>query len=664
MDFTMVTRTGRKAWAIAVFSLLTPMFLGVIMLNKYDSTLKATIGDNTGDLHVVVIAHSSCSFVVIAAFLTDLKILNSEIGRLATSTALVSDVLSSVVQALGTSVTNGISQNNLVLNLLCLCLLLIIPPLVCRPAMLWIVKNTPEGRPVKKIYVDVIILSIFLLGFVGRYSNQPFFAGAYVLGIVVPEGPPLGSALVNRLDFFVNWFFLPIFVTTCVMKLDITNEYSTKLLVVTGCILILVYLMKMLICVGISLYCKMPTKDAVCLAVILSCKGVVDVNSFILLFDARKLKQQMGSLMVLSVLIIASVVRISVKQLYDPSRKYGGYQKRNIMKLKHNSELAIVACVHIPSNISAIQNVLDLCCPTINHPIAVNVLHLIELVGRTSPIFISHSLQEKVMAGHYNYSGDILVKFDLFQLDRDGAAKVDIYTAISPTSLMHEDVCFLALDKLASIIFLPFHVRWGADGSVESRDNNIRALNCRVLEKVPCSIAILVSRGIHPINSSNDHHDAHTSKTQIAMIFFGGMDDREALCLAKRAASGPNVVLIVYHVMSSDYVKPTSWDRMLDDDVLKDVREPRFQNVVYEEVEIDDPSQTTSFIMEIAARFEFIIVGRNYGVKTPQTAGLQTWSDFPELGVVGDMLASSDLDTRASILVVQQQKMLKSGGRL
>ncbi|MCI69729.1 cation/H(+) antiporter 4-like [Trifolium medium] len=65
--------------------------------------------------------------------------------------------------------------------------------------------------------------------------------------------------------------------------------------------------------------------------------------------------------------------------------------------------------------------------------------------------------------------------------------QVSTYTAVSPPRLMHDDICYLVLDKLASIIILPFHLRWSEDGSVESADENIRSLNTKVLERAPCS---------------------------------------------------------------------------------------------------------------------------------------------------------------------------------
>nr|KYP35633.1 K(+)/H(+) antiporter 13 [Cajanus cajan] len=660
MDFSMITRTGRKAWTIALSSLLVPTLIGVSLCYKFMESLQNALGEfDGGKLPVIVICHTGCSFPVIAFLLSDLEILNSELGRLALSSALVMDVTSQVVTGFGTAIMSSLKTDShdhelgkgpklalyTTLKFISFVSVVIV---VARPAMRWMVRITPEGRPVKKSYTYVVILMTLVASLLGVFARQTVLAGILLIGLLVPEGPPLGYELIKQLELFNTWFLLPIFVTCCAMKVDISVHINGTLILIVGTIIVVVHLLKMLITIGICRHCQMPKTDGLCLALLLSCKGVVDFCNGVFLFDSMLMSKETVSMMAMSVLVLGSIARIGVKALYDPSRKYVGYQKRNILNLKPNSELRMVACIHKPSHILSIRNALDIFCPTTSNPMVVHILHLMELVGRSSPIFISHRLQESVDSD-YNYSQDVIVAFNLFEHDKAGTTSVSTYTAISPLRFMHDDICYLALDKLACIILLPFHVRWNEGGSIESMDDNIRTLNSKVLERAPCSVGILVNRS----SSSN------ICMKQIGMIFLGGPDDREALCLAKRAIKDCAYNLFVYHLASSQ--SESNWDMMLDDEVLKSVKGyyGYIENVNYEKITIHDPSETTTFVSEIANQHDFFIVGRRNGIKSSQTATLENWTEFPELGVIGDLLASSDTKTNASILVVQQQQMRK-----
>ncbi|GAU21038.1 hypothetical protein TSUD_132500 [Trifolium subterraneum] len=602
---------------------------------------------------MVFVSHSGCSFAVIASLLSDLGILNSELGRLAMSSAFLIDLSGGVLAGLGTALWGAIEGGMLmaIRNLFLFIFYLIGIPLIGRPIMMLMVKNTPEGKPINKIYIHFIVFALFMLGILAGEFKQPFLAGAIVLGLAVPEGPPLGSELVNQFDLFSTWILTPIFVTCCVMKVNLTKCGPPIVIVVITGFIIMVHTIKLFQCFIVCKYCNMPSSDGLCLALILSCKGVIDTCSFVLVYDGMRQSQQAIGVMVISTLILATISRTGVKLLYDPSRKYAGYQKRNIMNLKQNTELRLVAVVHRAIHMVHIKNFLSLCSPASDNAIVADVLYLMELIGRTTPIFISHRLQQRKRSTH-DYSGELVVTFDLFERDHAGSATVNTYTAISPTTSMPEDVCYLALDKNAAIIILPFHIRWLQNGSIESQDKNVRSLNSKVLERAPCSIGILVDRG-------SATKFSHIYK--VAMIFLGGPDDREALHLARRFSKNVDNTLFIYRLLSSDH-DSTGWEQMIDDEELRQVRGAYVKlenNVKYEEKNIEDASQTTNFIREISKNFDFFIVGRRNGLKSPQTIGLENWTEYPELGVIGDLLASRDMESNASILVVQQQQQPK-----
>ncbi|KAH1134572.1 hypothetical protein GLYMA_05G153700v4 [Glycine max] len=643
MDLSMITRTGHRAWAIAIIGLAVPILIcipTIISIERLSLPVEYQIFNATA----IVLPETVISFAVVASLLNELKILNSELGRLALSSVLVSDILSKTIICVASIFMDANENQNIFVLLVSLIAFGIFVPLFFRPAMFWIIKRTAEGRPVNDGYVYAVITMVFALGWVAVQIHQEFILGAFMLGLAVPEGPPLGSALVKKLHFFGNCFFLPIFVTCSMMKADFSKHFSSKVVMITAFSSLFIHLVKVIACTIPALFCKIPFKDALTLGLILNVKGVVEVGIYGILYDEGIINGPTYGVMMINIMVIASIVKWSVKLLYDPSRKYAGYQKRNIASLKPDSELRVVACLHKTHHVSVVKDFLDLCCPTTEDPITVDALHLIELVGRASPIFISHRIQRTISSsGHKSYSDDVILAFDLYEHDNMGAVTAHVYTAISPPSLMHEDVCHLALDKVASIIILPFHLRWSGDGAIESDDKNMRALNCKLLEIAPCSVGILVGR-------STIHSD---SFIRVAMIFLGGKDDREALCLAKRATRNPRVNLVVYHLAPKEHTPDMEYIR--DNEALKHVKKPHLGNVSYQKVIVNGGPETSLLLRQIVNEHHFFIVGRTHELNSPQTVGLTTWIEFSELGVIGDLLASSDFESRPCVLVVQQQ---------
>lgn len=363
----------------------------------------------------------------------------------------------------------------------------------------------------------------------------------------------------------------------------------------------------------------------------------------------------MFGLLVGVILLTAIIVPFLVKILYDPSRKYAGYQERNILHSEITGELRILSCIYRPDNIPAVINFLQPSCSSGGNPIIVYVLHLINLRGRAAPLFISHKIQTKTVSNR-SYSENVILSFKFFEENNCGTAYVYPFTAISPTKLMHEDICRLALNKLASIVVLPFHRKWFTDGSVESDDKTRRALNHCVLERAPCSVGILVDRGYLGQFISRDL--SLGPYFSVAMIFFGGSDDREALSLAKRMSRNASISVTVVRFMDKRHEVGTDWQRVLDSEVLKDIKPEKNlnQRLKYVVEKVYDGQETVSTIESIAGKFDLIIVGRRENTVTPQTSGLDGVREFPELGVIGNFLVTGDLPRRCSVLVVQQQQ--------
>ncbi|XP_038886556.1 cation/H(+) antiporter 4-like [Benincasa hispida] len=195
---------------------------------------------------------------------------------------------------------------------------------------------------------------------------------------------------------------------------------------------------------------------------------------------------------------------------------------------------------------------------------------------------------------------------------------------------------------------------------LDQEGNTMRNLNCSVIEKAPCSVAILVDKG-HLGSIPSMASSGVKCQYTVCVIYMGGNDDREAISFAKRLTKDTRIELTVLKLGSCMEDQGTSkWEKMLDSEVIKDFKmtclgdgRVRF----LEEISVDGP-QTALRLREMVNVFDLMIVGRRKGLESssPQTSGLSEWNEFPELGVLGDLIASLDNNTRSSVLVIQQQK--------
>ncbi|KAK8544433.1 hypothetical protein V6N13_056213 [Hibiscus sabdariffa] len=564
MDMNMAFKTTKRAVLIGIVSLFVPFVAAVIIQEAYK--MPNISNQMKMERIVATITESVTYFAVVSCLLSELKIINTELGRLALSAAVVNDLTS------------------------------------------------------------LLLFQVFSIA--RHWTVSPSIALGHAGGA-------------------------SIYVSTATMRVHPEMVLADSTIVQFTCVfLTFMFVVKLVSCFLISRWTMMPARDSLAFALIMSSKGIVELAYFTSFKENEVVSDATFSVLTLGALLNATTIPILVKFLYDPvSRKPTGYDQRNIMHLKPDSELRILACIHEPEHVPALIDLLDITCPTEDSPNVVYALHLIELVGRDTPVFIAHQKNRNRVASSFQY----VVDFNQYEQNNWGSVTVNAFTAISPYKLMHEDVCTLALDKQTSLILLPFHKKWSIDGSIEIENSAIRNLNCTVLNHAPCSAGILVDRRRKLLMPS-------TSAYSVGMIFLGGKDDREALTLAKRIARDPRVKLTVIHLTDHESDQDSGdvmdWDSMLDAETLRDVKQNEDSDdcAITYQVEVSNHGiQTSKIVRTIADDYDLIIVGRRHGLDSVQTMGLSDWSEFPELGVIGDLLASPDLDSRISILVVQQQ---------
>ncbi|KAF5183274.1 Cation/H(+) antiporter, partial [Thalictrum thalictroides] len=165
-------------------------------------------------------------------------------------------------------------------------------------------------------------------------------------------------------------------------------------------------------------------------------------------------------------------------------------------------------------------------------------------------------------------------------------------------------------------------------------------MNCNILEKAPCSVGIFIDRKVL-------HGSVSVLKSQtlylVAVLYMGGNDDGETLAYGARMAEHPQVNLTVIRFLQ--FGCDSARERKLDNDVTDEFKRKNAHNnrIKYREEVLRDGEGVAAVIRELGNIFNLMMVGRHHKADSRLLSGLNEWNECPELGIVGDMLASPDL---------------------
>ncbi|KAJ0749979.1 putative cation/H+ exchanger, sodium/solute symporter superfamily [Helianthus annuus] len=669
LDLKSLRRTGKKALCVAMAGISLPFILGI----GVSFVLRGTVskGVNQGPFIVFMgVAMSITAFPVLARILAELKLLTTDVGKLAMSAAAVNDIAAWILLALAVALS-GTGRSPLVALWVFLCgsAFIVLCSFVIPPFFKWMARRCPEGEPVDEVYVCGTLGVVLAAGFVTDAIGIHALFGAFVVGVLIPKEGAFAGALVEKVEDLVSGLFLPLYFVSSGLKTNVASikgAESWGLLVLVICA---ACFGKIAGTVGVSLLCKIPFTEALALGLLMNTKGLVELIVLNIGKDRGVLNDQTFAILVLMALVTTFITTPSVIAVYKPAKKLAKseYKHRTIYRKDFStSPFRMFFTFHGIRNLPTIINLIEASRGTgKNATLTVHAMHLMELTERSSAILMAHKTRKNGSPfwkkGPKANSDQILVAFETFQQ----LSKVSIRptTAISAVSSMHEDICNGAESKKAAMIVLPFHKHLRLDGHLEVARAEYRHVNRKVLEHAPCSVSILVDRGF----GGSSHVSASNVDSLVTVLFFGGHDDHEALAYGARMAEHPGINLVVVRflldrdVASSSSVsvgieEPDSVKTMsTDDEVIAEFKEQILKDSrnKYMERMVKNGDEVMEAVRE-HGRCNLVLVGRM--PEGELVASMRKRSECPEMGPVGNLLIAPEVDIRASVLVVQQYR--------
>ncbi|KAI0519342.1 hypothetical protein KFK09_006786 [Dendrobium nobile] len=647
MDPKIVLKSGKKAILIGLVSSVIPFSL--VGTAAYFFRTSIDVGIARGKFLIFLVATLTITaFPVVSDILTELNLLNSELGRLAMSVSMVHGILGWFFMALFTALNQSQGGLSKAARALGSVLLMVCVIVFCfRPWMLWVARRTPKGGRVSSLQLHSIVVSVIVMGLVSEMTGASFANGPLIMGLMVPEGPPLGTDLVERIGNMANEVIMPLVFTAAGAVMTPLVVLHLRRWMVLIMLVLMAYGSKLLATIGPAMYCKISFRKAFILGLMMNFQGVIELITYMNFQNGSLLDDESYTLLVFTIIIITSVATPLVKHLYNPLG-HDLVGRRDIQHLRTDAEIRILACLLNEDHIPSILGLLEAASPTT--PICVYVLHLVELTGRANSTLIAH----KNKKGFINPSNmDRLHNaFIHYEQSKQGIVAIQPFTTIAPFKTMHQDICSLAGDKSAAIIILPLPGK-DASGGFSEQDQAFRTNIPHILSKAPCSVGLLVHMGLTVTVLSTPANFQH----HIGLLFWGGPDDRESLSYAARMARHTGVTLTVTRFFSSSSMTSNEKEAQMDNEVIETFRKENSDNLraSMNEVFVNDMEQTISAIRNFSrVGYDLIMVGRRLSWNSILNDELEEWSEFPELGVVGDIIASSDFESEFLILVVQQ----------
>nr|CAN64281.1 hypothetical protein VITISV_028835 [Vitis vinifera] len=614
MDLSMLKGSGRKHVMIAVCGAITPLVSVTLVALLFRTRLDHEL-EKGSSIWGVAASMSITAFPVLYPILREQNLLSSEIGRMALSVSIITDALGITFVIAFEAAKQGESRSKAALwHLVSLFGFIGFTTTVVRRAMTWVIRRTPEGKPVAQVYIIFILLGVMVMAFLSDFFGAAIANGPLWLGLAIPDGPPLGATIVDKCETIMMELFMPFAYASVGLYVDLfsLSDYWSALsplfiMVITG------FAAKLLSTLLTAHFLEMPFRDSLTLSLIMSFRGQVEYLLYLHWVDLKMVRLPGFTLMVLLSTVLTAVA--------TPLE-----------------------------NVAWLINLLEVSNPTLSSPVVVYALRLVELLGRASPIFIDHEKHEKQYGENTSYA-TVHSALKLYQETRGDYVRIHPFTAVSPRRSMYQDICELALVNKASLIILPFH----AEG-IDINGNISHMVNSCILAHAPCSVAILVDKG--PQRNQCVTRSFRASSRHFAVLFLGGADAREALAYADRMAGNPDVSLTVVRFLTENYERDDGLEKKLDDGLVTWfwVKNEANEQVIYKEVVVRNGEETVSAIQAMNNdAYDLWIMGRKHGINPVLLEGLSNWSENQELGVIGDYIASMDFSSTASVLVLQQQ---------
>ena len=280
MDIKVLKQMTKKVMVIGTLSIVFPFAITSIAAFLFRNYFVEEAKNGAFYIYLAS-AVSVTAFPVLARILAELKLLSTEIGQISLLSSIVNEALSWVLIAIVAACMGDGMPSHLIL--LCTLVFVLVCVFFVQPAVKRLVQRVPEGEPMSDADFGLVIMGVMVAGFVADAIGIHSIFGAFIYGLIFPHGIH-GTALVERLDFFVTGLLLPLYFGITGFRTDLSKINNSNIVAILIFIFILCSIAKVVVTTLVSLYFSMPLAKGLSLGFLMNSPGLVEV---VLLHAAR-----------------------------------------------------------------------------------------------------------------------------------------------------------------------------------------------------------------------------------------------------------------------------------------------------------------------------------------------------------------------------------------
>ncbi|KAF8974292.1 potassium:hydrogen antiporter [Flammula alnicola] len=596
IDTRLMRRNVIASATVSIAGLAVPLGLGAALgVAVYKEFADPSINYGYFILFVAV-AIGITAFPVLCRILTELKLLDTEVGLVVLSAGIGNDVVGWILLALTVALVNASSGLTALWVLMASAAYVIFLLYPIRWAYRWLAKRTgslEQGSPtpfVMTITLVVVFASAFFTDIIGVHA----IFGGFLAGLIIPHDNGFAISIVEKIEDLVSIVFLPIYFTLSGLNTDLSLLNNGVTWGYVFLIITVALFSKFLSCATAAHFNGFNWREAGAIGSLMSCKGLVELIVLNIGLQAKILSPRTFSMFVIHAIVVTFLTTPLVLLFYPAKYRTHHRSERKAAKeeaalqskvsgddIRTRFALVLDKVEALPASMTLLQllqtpfvrsknsevssidektEAIDDIGP-LPSPITIEALRLMELTNRTSAVLRSQEAESVIhndpvvstfrtfgQLNNFSVSANLsVVNFNEFpeaianHVSNTGSQMVIVPWPRGVTSIVDEENHGQPVGARN-----PFDGIFHRTTTQDQTSSVVYSEFIRnVFAKSPSDIALFVDRGMVTTLSG-------VNKQHLFLAFMGGPDDRLALSFLVQLCGRPSVTATVVRLNKTD----------------------------------------------------------------------------------------------------------------